>query len=125
MILVFIFSIQMNAQKVTVDFDQDADFSQYKSFTFLGWQKDSDQLMNDLDKERMRKAFENETSSREMIKGGDDSDLAIVFYLVLEHRTSTTAYTNSMVAEAMVDMVVVAGAGDTVMLILLIVRMII
>ena len=94
MIIVFIFSIQMNAQKVTVDLDKDADFSQFKTFTFLGWQKNSDQLMNELDKERMRKAFANEFSSREMVKGGDDSDLAIALYLVLEHKTSTTAYTN-------------------------------
>ena len=93
-ILVFIFSLQMNAQKVTIDFNKDTDFSEYNSFTFLGWQKDSEKLMNDLDKERMRKAFASEFNSREMKKGGDDSDMAITLYLVLEQETSTTAYTN-------------------------------
>lgn len=93
-LITFLFSVQINAQKVTIDFDKEADFSQFKTFTFLGWQKDSDQLLNDLDKERMRKAFANEFNSREMKKTGDDSDLAIALYLVLEHKTSTTAYTN-------------------------------
>lgn len=92
--LIFFSALSLQAQKVTTDYDKDADFSQYTTFTFLGWQKDSDQLMNDLDKERMRKAFANEFTSRNLKKGGEDADMAITLYLVLEEKTSTTAYTN-------------------------------
>ena len=88
------FTVSINAQKVTTDFNKNTDFSQYKTFTFLGWQKDSEQLMNDLDKERMRNAFANEFHSRDLKKGGKDADMAITLYLVLEQKTSTTAYTN-------------------------------
>jgi hypothetical protein len=94
MIVALVFAGQVNAQKVKVDLDKEADFSNYKSITFLGWQKDSDKLLNDLDKERMRNAFASEFKSREMEKGGEEADLAITLYLVLEQKTSTTAYTN-------------------------------
>ena len=43
-------STQVNAQKITTAFDKKADFTKYKSLTFLGWQKGSKKLMNDLDK---------------------------------------------------------------------------
>lgn len=93
-ILCLIFSGQLLAQKVTVDLDKEANFTNYKSITFLGWQQDSDKLMNDLDKTRMREAFVSEFRSRGMEKGGEEADLAITLYLVLEPKTSTTAYTN-------------------------------
>lgn len=91
--IVFI-SLQANAQKVTTDFDKNADFTKYKSLTFLGWQNGSEKLINDLDKERMRNAFVTEFKARALEKGGEDADLAITLYLVLEQKTSTTAYTN-------------------------------
>ena len=95
LIIVALFiAAQVNAQKVTVDSDKNADFSNYKTLTFLGWQEDSDKLLNDIDKERMRNAFVSEFKSRGMEKGGEDADIAITLYLVLEQKTSTTAYTN-------------------------------
>jgi hypothetical protein len=95
-IVVLIITVQANAQKVTIDFDKEADFTKYqsKTITFLGWQENSGDLLNDIDKERMRTAFASEFKSREMEKGGDDADIAITLYLVLEQKTSTTAYTN-------------------------------
>ncbi len=94
LMLVSLFATQVIAQKITTDFDKSADFTQYKSITFLGWQNGSEQLMNDLDKERMRNAFVTEFKARGMEKGGEDADLAVTLYLVLEQKTSTTAYTN-------------------------------
>ena len=94
LMLVSLFATQVIAQKITADFDKNADFTQYKSITFLGWQNGSEQLMNDLDKERMRNAFVTEFKARGMEKGGEDADLAVTLYLVLEQKTSTTAYTN-------------------------------
>ncbi len=85
----------VKAQKVTVDYDKEADFTKYqsKSITFLGWQENSGRILNDLDKERMRKAFSGEFKSRGLEKGGEDADLAVTLYLVLTKKTSTTAYT--------------------------------
>ena len=79
-LMVIALSFQVNAQKVTVDLDKNVDFSKFKSITFLGWQKGSDKLLNDLDKERMRNAFISEFKSRGLEKGGEDADLAITLY---------------------------------------------
>lgn len=88
-------TITINAQKVTVDLDKSIDFSNYKTIHFLGWQKDSDQLLNDFDKERMRDAFVNEFQIRGFIRAEkDNADIEITLYLVLEQKTSTSAYTN-------------------------------
>ena len=87
--------VQVYAQKVHTDRDKDADFTNYKTFTFLGWQNDSDKIMNDLDKNRMLNAFGDELSSRQLKKADDtDADLAISLFIVVEQKTSTTAYTN-------------------------------
>jgi len=95
MLVALIIAGQVNAQKITVDLDKEADFTNYKTLTFLGWQENSDRLMNDLDKDRMRKAFISEFNSRGFTKSDDgNADIAITLYLVLERRTSTTAYTN-------------------------------
>jgi hypothetical protein len=93
-LLALVVNTQANAQKITTDLDKNADFSKYKTITFLGWQKDSEKLVNDLDKERMRNAFVAEFKARGMKKGDENADLAITLYLVLEEKTSTTGYTN-------------------------------
>ena len=80
--------------KVTTDSEKDTDFSKYKTFSFLGWQNDSDQIMNDIDKKRMRDAFKVEFQQRglELIEEG--GDMAISLFIVANLETSVTAYTN-------------------------------
>ena len=46
--------------KVTSDQDKEVDFSKYKTYSFLGWQDGSDKIINEFDKERLRKAFQAE-----------------------------------------------------------------
>ena len=67
-----------NAQTVTVDFDKEADFTKYKTFEFLGWQDDSDQILNDLDKKRMHDAFKDEFDKRELTHVESDGDMAVL-----------------------------------------------
>ncbi len=93
-VFLMVLTISLSAQKVTVDLDKSVDFSNYKSIHFLGWQKDSNQLMNDFDKDRMRDAFTNEFNERNMVYVDDDADIEITLYLVLEQKTSTSSYTN-------------------------------
>lgn len=93
LVLAFILS-SCSSVKVTSDVAKDADFSQYKTYTFLGWQKDSDQIMNDMDKSRMHDAFKKEFKARGLEYVSESGDMAISLYLVVNQETSTTAYTN-------------------------------
>ena len=88
-----LFATTLFAQKVTSDYDKDTDFSGYKTYQFLGWQNDSDEIMNDLDKNRLRDAFKAEMDARNMVLS-ENGDMAISLFIVVDHKTSTTAYSN-------------------------------
>lgn len=89
-----LFSISSFAQKVTVDVDENTDFSKFQSYTFLGWQDNSDQIMNDFDKKRLRESFQSEFEARKLEMAETNGDIAISLYIVVSLETSTTAYTN-------------------------------
>jgi len=80
--------------KVVTDVDKSVDFSQYKTYNFLGWQEESDKLVSDLDKKRLRDAFISEFESRGMKPVKENGDLAITLFIVIDQKTTTTAYTN-------------------------------
>ncbi len=81
------------AQKVTTDYDKNTDFSKYQKYQFLGWADNSDQVMNDLDKTRMREAFQSELAARNLKAMDSDGDVTISLYVVVNQKTSTSAYT--------------------------------
>jgi len=92
-ILTFTF-FAAQAQKVTTDVDEFVDFTKYDSYQFLGWQDNSDQIMNEFDQKRMRDAFQSELNSRNLKLAESDGSLAISLYVVVTKETSTTAYTS-------------------------------
>jgi len=91
-ILTVFLTVNINAQ-VKSDYDKDTDFSTIKTYTFAGWEKNSDQILNDFDKKRITDALRNEFSARglEAVKSG--GDVEITLYIVINKKTSTTAYT--------------------------------
>lgn len=82
------------AQKVTVDVDANADFSQYVSYEFRPGQQDIDTLLNRLDQDRLRNAFKAEFDSRDLEQKESEADIVVSIYVVLDQKTSTTAYTD-------------------------------
>ncbi|RLD70726.1 MAG: DUF4136 domain-containing protein, partial [Bacteroidetes bacterium] len=69
--------------KVTADQGKTTDYSKYKTYSFLGWQSDSEKLLSPDEKEWMYAAFKKEFTKRDMsfVKGG--GDMAVSLYLVL------------------------------------------
>ena len=90
-----IFSIASFAQ-VKSDYDKEADFSALKTYSFQGWQKDSDKQLNEFDKKRILDALKAEFDARGMTLVQSDADAEVTLYLVLDSKTSTTAYTDFM-----------------------------
>ena len=93
-LVVFLFAYNLSFAQVNSDYDKSTDFSKYKTYTFAGWQKNSDQLLNDLDKKRVLEAFKAEFASRNMTLVTENGDATVSLYLVIDNKTSTTAYTN-------------------------------
>lgn len=93
-VFMVLLSTSLMAQKVSGDYDKATDFSAYKTCQFIGWQKDSDKIMNDFDKDRLRNAIRDELTSRgfELVESGGDMGVSI--YVVVDQKTSTSSYTN-------------------------------
>lgn len=93
--LMMLFSVAGYAQ-ISSDYDKSTDFMAYKTYSFEGWQKDSDSLVNDFDKKRILDAFKSEFDSRGMSYVQTGGDALVALYLVLDNKTSTTGYTSYM-----------------------------
>ncbi len=91
--LFFVLICTNTEAQVKSDYDKDTDFSQINTYTFAGWEKDSDQILNNFDKERITKALRNEFNSRGLSYVESDGDVEITLYIVINKKTSTTAYT--------------------------------
>jgi len=86
--------------KVVSDMDKSVDFTKYKTYEYYGWAENSDQILNQLDKERIEKAFGMELSDRGMtfVPSGSDKggDLIVTLYIVTQQKQQTTATTTGM-----------------------------
>ncbi len=79
---------------VTTDYDKTVDFSKYKTFEYYGWTDESDKILNRFDKERIESAFGEELKKRNLKYVKEDGQLVVSLYIVVDQKTSTTAYTN-------------------------------
>lgn len=94
LLVLVIATISCSTVKVVADMDQSVDFSKYKTYSFLGWQDDSDRILNDFDKRRIRDAFISEFEARGLEPVPENGDMAVSLFIVVDQKTSTTAYTN-------------------------------
>ncbi|AGA78817.1 DUF4136 domain-containing protein [Echinicola vietnamensis] len=95
-VVVILISSHFVAAQVKSDHDKETDFSMYKTYSFEGWQKNSDQQLNEFDKKRILQALKSEFEARGMVHSEDNADAKIALYVVLDQKTSTTAYTDFM-----------------------------
>ncbi|MCK5278527.1 MAG: DUF4136 domain-containing protein [Cyclobacteriaceae bacterium] len=93
-VLVFLLSIYCSYGQVRSDYDKSNDFNKYKTYTFKGWEKDSDQQLNDFDQQRITDAFKHELEIRGFTHEDSNPDVGITLFVVVDERTSKTAYTN-------------------------------
>lgn len=92
--LVAILSTSSFYAQVTSDYDKTVDFTKYKTYRFEGWQDNSDQLINELDKKRILESFGVEFSQRNLQYVEQGGDMIVTLYLAIDQKTSQTAYTN-------------------------------
>lgn len=95
-IMLSILTVSAGFSQVKSDYDKTTDFSKYKTISFAGWQKDSDKQLNDFDKKRILESLKSEFEKRGMTLTTTNPDATVALYLVLDKKTSTTAYTDFM-----------------------------
>lgn len=93
--LVFLLSsVSCASVKVVTDLNPEVDFSKYDTYSFLGWQDDSHELMSEFDQKRVHDAFRAEFDARGLRHVESGGDMEISLFLVLDQKTVTTAYTD-------------------------------
>ncbi len=92
--IIFIFSSCGSSIKVTSQFDQNINFNEFKTYSYLGWSKGTDEMLNDFDKKRIESAFAAEFEARGMGFVDQGGDIEVSLYLVTDNKTATTAYTD-------------------------------
>lgn len=82
--------------KISADYDKSVDFTKYKTFEFYGWAKESDKLLNGLDKTRIEDAFAVEFAKRGLKLVDSGGGLIVTLFIVIKDKSETTANTNYM-----------------------------
>ena len=93
-LLVVILAGACSSITVKSDYDKEADFSKYETFEYYGWAEESDKILNRFDKERIEQAFGEEFRKRGLEYVKEGGDMVVSLYIVVDQKTSTTAYTN-------------------------------
>lgn len=84
--------LSCNVTKTTIDYDPQVDFSQYKTYSFLPWNKQSDELLTAKDKKRFRDACSLELDKLGYQKIEGKADLAVNLLLIIDQKTGTATY---------------------------------
>lgn len=93
-LLMLLGSVQTFGQTVTADYDKTTDFTKYKTYFFAGWIEGST-MPNQFDLERILKSLNSELNSRDvLISDSTSAKMAMTLHLVVDNKSSTTAYTN-------------------------------
>lgn len=83
-----------NSISITTDYDREFDFTKFKTFGLLEWNKESKDLLNDIDRKRLEDAVTTELEKRGLKRVNGIGDSMIGFHVVVETKTGTTSYTN-------------------------------
>jgi hypothetical protein len=85
-----------SSTKFSVDKDSAVDFTKYSTFQYYGWAEESNKLLNQLDQDRIEKAFGAELEKRGLTYEKETGDLIVTLYIVTEQKTKTSATTTGM-----------------------------
>lgn len=81
--------------KVTHDYDKSVDFSQFKTYEYYGWAKESDKIINNLDRERIENAFAAEFKKRGLEYVESGGDLVVTLFIVIEDKKGVNYQTDT------------------------------
>lgn len=84
------FNNSVQAQ-VSYDLDREVDFTQYKTYSFAGWQENGDQLLNSTDKKRIQQSFKSEFTIRDMDYLLGDANLVVSLFLYVDDKYKQSA----------------------------------
>jgi len=84
-----------NKLTISYDYDKEADFTKYKTYSYYGWAKESDAIINSFNKERIESAVAEELNKRGLSFVQDGGDLTVSLFIQFDQKTGVNAYTDN------------------------------
>jgi len=90
----FIILQSCSTVNITSDWDREANFTEYKTFTILSRDEANKAIINDFDWKRIKEAITKEMTARGYTYQDADADLDVGVHILLEDKTDVRAYTD-------------------------------
>ena len=90
-----LFFADCSSLKVVSDKDSTVDFEKIRTYKFVGWADNSDEVLNRFDKERIEQAFVTEGAKRGLSKNASNPDVLVALFVVGEVKTQQNANTTT------------------------------
>lgn len=91
LLIPFLF-IQCSTLKIASDVDSGIDFTQFKTYNFLPFNKQSNDILSDKDKAKLREFVGSELEKRGYTKSTGMPDLAVNIFVIINEKTGTSTY---------------------------------
>ncbi len=85
-----------NTWKFVGEYDHDADFSSYKTFGLLNWERHNDDQVSKQTKKYILMSIKSEMESRGYIYQENNADLQVSVFIIISEETSYSAYASQM-----------------------------
>jgi hypothetical protein len=93
----FVWTSCSNKLSISSDYDKDTDFSQYQSYSFYGWAKESSSVLNEINQRRIEAAVADELDKRGIKYLENGGDLTVSLFIQFDQKTGVNAYTDHYV----------------------------
>jgi len=114
--LLIIFLASCNPWKYLGEYDHEVDFSTFKTFGLLNWERSNDEQVSPETKKYILMAIKDELESRGYVYQKKDADLQVSVFIIINEETSYSAYSDHIAGYAGYGGVAVGvgvGAGGT------------
>ena len=89
-----LFLASCNPWKYAGEYDHEADFTSYKTFGLLNWEKQNDNQVDSKTKQFILLAIKSELEARGYTYQKKDADLQVSVFIIINEETSYSAYAN-------------------------------
>jgi len=94
LLIAVVFFASCSSLSITSDYDDMVNFNEFTTYSYYGWAKDSDQILNQFDKKRLEDSFAHEFDIRGIEYVETGGDIVVSLFIVVNQKTATTAYTD-------------------------------
>ncbi|MFK5856777.1 MAG: DUF4136 domain-containing protein [Bacteroidota bacterium] len=95
-LIIILFLSSCNTWKFVGEYDHDVDFSKYKTFGLLNWERHNDDQVSQQTKKFILMSIKHEMEVRGYVYQENNADLQVSVFIIISEETSYSAYASQM-----------------------------